>query len=459
MYIVYKKIDCFFKKTAIITLALSVVSSFAYGTPKEAYVDKYAAIVMDANTGTTLFQVNASARRYPASLTKMMTLYMLFEAMQSGRVSPNTPIPISAYAASRPPTKIGFKVGQTIPAEAAAKALITKSANDVAAAIGEYLGGSEPRFAQMMSTKARRLGMMNTNFANASGLPNVKNYSTARDLAILSLSLRAHFPKQYNLFKTTSFVFRGQTINGHNRLVKNMTGVDGIKTGYTNMSGFNLATSMRLDGKSIVAVVLGGKTAGLRDAHMSELLRRYLPQASRLKTNKSLIAATQYDLPKVNEVPIPIAKADIPTKQDDTNSVVTAFVDDKPADISATAANQIIVPIPGPKNKLVDDIDPIVTTSATRETATTYKASAAPGSWAVQIGSLPSQQQANDMIDKAKQVAKNALTTSKPSTEVFQKGKQHYYRARFIGFSTKKAASQACTALKKANFNCYEILQ
>jgi len=283
---------------------------------------KYAAIVIDANNGKTLYQENANARRYPASLTKMMTLYLLFEAMQGGRIAPETPIPVSEYAAARPPTKIGFKPGQTIAAEAAAKALITRSANDVASAVAEYLGGTETHFAKNMTAKARQLGMMNTNFANASGLPDNNNYSTARDMAILSLALREHFPQYYHLFNITSFSYRGQIINSHNRLVRNMKGVDGLKTGFIRASGFNVATSMRSSGKSLVGVVMGGRTSASRDEHMRSLLNRYIGKASTAKKSAPLVAKfspltgshtlgqmAQFKLPDGNNAPIPVAKA------------------------------------------------------------------------------------------------------------------------------------------------------
>jgi len=283
---------------------------------------KYAAIVIDAHSGKTLYQENANARRYPASMTKMMTLYLLFEALQAGRIAPETPIPVSAYAAARPPTKIGFKAGQTIAVEAAAKALITRSANDVASAVAEYLGGSEARFARNMTKKAHQLGMMNTNFANASGLPDNNNYSTARDMAILSLALREHFPQYYHLFNTSSFVFRGQTIYSHNRLVRNMKGVDGIKTGFIRASGFNVATSMRSEGKSLVAVVMGGRTAASRDEHMRSLLNRYISKGSKTKKKELLVAkapplgdsdlpvrVAQITLPEGKGVPVPMSKS------------------------------------------------------------------------------------------------------------------------------------------------------
>jgi D-alanyl-D-alanine carboxypeptidase len=242
---------------------------------------KYAAIVVDANNGNTLFQTNATASRYPASLTKMMTLYMLFEAMEQGRVSKSTPIPVSSYAASRPPSKIGFRPGDSIPAEAAIQALCTKSANDVAVAVGEYLGGSEERFAAMMTSRARQIGMTGTSFLNASGLPDEGQRTTARDMAMLGLALRQRFPNQYAYFSAREFAFRGKVVRGHNELLGRVRGVDGIKTGYIKASGYNIVTSVQADGRGLVVVVMGGTTAKARNAEVEELIARYLPAASR----------------------------------------------------------------------------------------------------------------------------------------------------------------------------------
>lgn len=242
--------------------------------------EKYAAIVVDGGTGTVLYQVNADAPRYPASLTKMMTLYLLFEAMESGRVSRDTLIPVSANAARRPPTKIGFKPGQSIDVDSAIRALVVKSANDVAVAVGEFLGGSEEQFAAMMTAKARSIGMRGTTFRNASGLPDDDQHTTARDMAVLGLNLRARFPAQYFYFSTQSFAYRGRSIRGHNELLARVQGVDGIKTGYVRASGFNIVTSVRRNGAKLVVVVMGGESAAARNANVADLIQRYLPQAA-----------------------------------------------------------------------------------------------------------------------------------------------------------------------------------
>jgi len=250
---------------------------------------RYAHIVIDANSGKVLDSQNADQLKYPASLTKMMTMYMLFEGMKSGRINKDTRIPISSYAAARPPTKIGFKPGQTIRVEDAILAMVTKSANDVATASGEFLGGSEERFAQMMTAKARRLGMANTTFRNASGLPNMSQVTTARDMAILSIALRQHFPQEFSYFSRRSFVFRGQTINGHNRLLGRVEGVDGIKTGHTDRAGYNLVASATEGQMRLISAVMGGRTFKGRETESKKLLTwgfRFFETVSPLKAGK-----------------------------------------------------------------------------------------------------------------------------------------------------------------------------
>ena len=256
---------------AAVLSACSTTATLEIAPPK-AEPSKYAAIVVDASEGTVLYQVAADQPRYPASLTKMMTLYLLFEALEHGRVSKSTQIPISAHAASRPPTKLYFKAGDSIDVDTAIRAMVVKSANDVATAVGEYLGGSEEMFARTMTLKARALGMGRTVFTNASGLPDEAMTTTARDMAILGLALRRDFPQFYGYFSLRSFEFHGKTIKGHNKVLDMVSGADGIKTGYTRASGFNLVASVRRGGRSVIAVVMGGDSSRARDNHMKQLL-------------------------------------------------------------------------------------------------------------------------------------------------------------------------------------------
>ncbi|MCO5146756.1 MAG: D-alanyl-D-alanine carboxypeptidase [Aquamicrobium sp.] len=242
--------------------------------------DKYAAIVVDARSGRVLYERASNAPRYPASLTKMMTLYLLFEALDEGRVRLDEEIPVSAFAASRPPSKMGIKRGGSIDARSAVLALAVRSANDVAVAVAERLAGSEEAFARSMTLKARQLGMTGTVFRNASGLPDDGQRTTARDMAVLAMALRNRFPHHYHYFANREFAFGGKIVRGHNSLLGRIPGVDGLKTGYIRASGFNLATSAGRGGRRVVAVVMGGESARARDEHMVSLIETYLPRAA-----------------------------------------------------------------------------------------------------------------------------------------------------------------------------------
>ncbi|MEO1205606.1 MAG: D-alanyl-D-alanine carboxypeptidase [Pseudomonadota bacterium] len=247
---------------------------------------KHAAMAMDANTGKILHNRSGDAPRYPASLTKMMTLYMVFDLIERNRLSYSSKITISAQAASQPPSKLGLKVGDKISVSNAAKALVTKSANDVAVAVAEHIAGSEANFARLMTKTARDLGMKNTTFKNASGLPNSAQKTTARDMLTLALALQDNHAKHYRLFKTKRFSYRGKTYRNHNSLLGRVAGVDGIKTGYIRASGFNLVTSARKDGKHVVAAVFGGKSSRARNASMRSLIASSLKRASTRKTRR-----------------------------------------------------------------------------------------------------------------------------------------------------------------------------
>ena len=241
---------------------------------------KYAAIVVDANTGKTLFSSNADAPRYPASLTKMMTLYLDLRGAAERQDQEATKVPFSAQAAAEPPTKLGVKAGGSVTVETAIYRWSPSRPTTPSTALAELLGGSEAGFARMMTAKARQLGMTGTIFRNAHGLPNPAQHSTARDLATLGIALREHFPQYYPYFSTRSFNYGKQRLGNHNRLLGRVKGVDGIKTGYTRASGFNLVSSVSDGNRRIVAVVMGGTSGSSRDKHMAELIQKYLPKAS-----------------------------------------------------------------------------------------------------------------------------------------------------------------------------------
>ncbi|QEM83592.1 D-alanyl-D-alanine carboxypeptidase [Halomonas binhaiensis] len=275
----------------ILALVASLVLSLASGTVWAN--PRYAGIVVDAETNEILYAENADEPRYPASLTKMMTLYMLFEALESGSKTMTTPLAVSSHAASMPATKLWLKSGQSIPVEKAIEAMVVRSANDVAVVVGESLGGTESQFASMMTRKAQELGMRNTTFRNASGLPDDGQRTTARDMAILSMHLIRDFPQYYHYFALTEFTWKGTRHTGHNRLLKNYPGTDGLKTGFIRASGFNVATSSVHSGKRMVAVVMGGYTAASRDEQMMSVLDRGFMRAS-LLNGRGFLADTNF---------------------------------------------------------------------------------------------------------------------------------------------------------------------
>jgi len=240
----------------------------------------FSAIVVDARSGRVLYEKDAEGLRYPASLTKMMTLYLLFEALDSGRLTSRTPLTVSEEAASRPPSKIGVEEGTAITVDGAARALAVRSANDVAVVVAENLAGSEEAFARAMTAKARQLGMKNTTFVNASGLPDPRQVSTARDMAMLGKALADRFPRQFRYFSTPEFRFGSRKWRNTNKLLTSVEGMDGIKTGYIRDSGYNLAASVRRDGRHLIAVVIGGRTGAARNRQMADLIETYLPKAS-----------------------------------------------------------------------------------------------------------------------------------------------------------------------------------
>jgi len=244
--------------------------------PGAAQTTQFAALVVDANSGRELYGRDENALRHPASLTKVMTLYLLFEQLEKARLHLDSQIPISAHAAAQAPTKIGLRPGQTISVDDAIKAIVTQSANDIAVAVAEAIGGDENNFATMMTRKAHALGMARTHYANASGLPNDEQITTAHDLTILGRALGERFPRYYHYFSLRSFTFHGVAYRNHNHLLGRVEGIDGIKTGYTRASGFNLLTSVKRDGHFIIAVVLGGASSASRDRIMDNLIETHI---------------------------------------------------------------------------------------------------------------------------------------------------------------------------------------
>jgi len=483
----------------------------------ESYQPSYASIVVDANSGAVMQASNADSPRHPASLTKIMTLYLLFERLEQGKIKLTTELPVSARAATQAPSKLDLKPGETIRVETAIRAIVTKSANDVAVIVAEALGGDEASFAKLMTAKARALGMTQTVYRNASGLPDDQQITTARDQSILGRAIQDRFPSYYQYFATRTFDFRGKSIRNHNHLLGTIDGVDGIKTGYIHDSGFNIVTSVRRANHHLVAVVFGGRTADARDARVRSLI-----------DNNINIASVKRTAPPVTEGwDAAVARKD--GKDDDRTASATAPVriasatplaTDAPVPgstepIKPTAVKTVAVhpatvyaaslsPLPSGSRQLmpapaVANATNITTISTVRsEPATTASAplpavvppgpssavsptAAKPGApsekvasagivvpppavtvesvaktrsgWIIQVGALPDENEAKQRLDSAQSKAKSLLGKADPFTERIEKGDKVLYRARFAGLE-KDQAEAVCKYLKRSEIPC-----
>ncbi len=466
--------------------------------PAHADTGRYAAMAIDANTGAVLHNQAGDAERYPASLTKMMTLYMTFELIELGRLDYTTKIKMTEEAAAASPSKLGLKPGEEITVINAIKALVTKSANDVAIALAQHIGGTEGNFARLMTRKARQLGMKSTTFKNASGLPNDQQVTTARDMLTLALRLQDEFPTHYKLFATRTFTYAGKTYRNHNALLTRYRGTDGIKTGYTRASGFNLVTSVHRGGKHVVAAVFGGKTSRIRNARMRSLLDKALKKASTKVTRKPAVFV---------RAPRPVAAKVPPRATPPAEPATVAATSPPPVIASATGAPVIamtrvrrILLAPGLGTKPAPAAAPeaalatagtapvmlpqfaqglppstLQAQAAALESSTPLPADAAPqntapqdrapqreasrtpaGPFAIQIGAYSDSADAEQHMDAARQRAGGLLDSYHAVAVPFRKGASQLYRARFRGFDASEAAS-ACLHLRRLQIDCFVI--
>ncbi|MDR7147215.1 D-alanyl-D-alanine carboxypeptidase [Rhizobium sp. BE258] len=483
------------KMLAALAIATTAFLAESVTAEAEAANPKYAGIVVDAKTGNVLYSENADRLQYPASLTKMMTLYMTFEALEQGRISLDTRVPFSPHASAQAPTKLGVRTGGSITVEQGILGLVTLSANDAATALGEMIGGgSEDRFAQMMTAKAHALGMTRTTYRNANGLPNTAQMTTARDQARLGIALRQHFPQYYGYFATQSFKFGTRTIRSHNRLVGSVRGVDGIKTGYTRAAGFNLVSSVQDDGRSIVGVVMGGASTPARDNQMRKLIATYLPKASTRGGTKLIAepAPTRAPAPAA-EVPVAAASeielphtAPAPAARYEVAAAATAYTDTpavktenplvatqqptempSPTKVKTVAIKgSVAVPTPAPAYmpEQADDnsVDQLTTASVPAAKAAATPAPVTekgPSGWVVQIGVSSSKDAAMDLLQNAKAKGGKALSSAKPFAIAYANDGEQIYRARFGGFDDQRDAVNACKALKRAGVKCWAAAQ
>ena len=462
------KFSISFKAIAIAALAVTIVATDV----ASALAAKSAAIVVDAKTGKVLYSADANGRRYPASLTKMMTLYLTFEALAKGRISKNTPVPFSAHASAEAPTKLGVRPGGSVPVEIAILSIVTKSANDSATALGEMLGGTEENFARMMTAKARQLGMNGTVFRNANGLPDPGQFTTAHDMAMLGIALREHYPQYYGYFSQRSFLYGRQRINGHNRLLGRIKGVDGIKTGYTRASGFNLVSSVADGDRRLVAVVMGGASGRSRDNQMAALINTYLPRASTRGGGDLIAKGNDNPVKTLAKVFLPKHDAPTPDAKPATDDSVVASTDDVEDDTQQVAeetkpvmkkVKTVAVAAMAPTPKAQDASPQVVTAYAEPAPAAPaidpVKTASVPSGWVVQVASSPTKSGAESLLGQTAKQAPKILADASGFTVPFDKDGTTYYRARFGGFGSKDAAWKACDALKRKKISCYAVQQ
>jgi D-alanyl-D-alanine carboxypeptidase len=417
-------------KFLVTMMAIFVVGLSA--TPAKA--SKYASIVIEEATGKVLFSRNADNLRYPASLTKIMTLYLLFEDIEAGRITLKSRIPVSKTAAGRSPSKLYLKPGQSISAEQAIYALVTKSANDVATALAEKLSGTERKFAKRMTRKAKALGMRRTVFKNASGLPNRRQKSTARDMAVLAVAMRRDFPQFYKYFSTQSFNWKGRKYGNHNKLLAKYSGTDGIKTGYINASGFNLVATVERNGVRLIGVVFGGKTSRSRDRHMMQILDN---QFKRVKT----ITVRRASLAMPTTLPVAPPKRGNKLPKSLLVSKTPPVKKNPPASKTKTRSAA------APKKTEFIQLD---IASATNPTSDENP------SWSVQIGNFAQRVNAHRAAIVARRTADDVLGMTPANLHLVTRGAIPLWRVRFNDLEEDQAR-EACAALFAAGRPCIAI--
>lgn len=480
--------------------ATLVFASDAFARPhgrSTYHPPRYASIIMDAQTGRVLQQSSADAAVHPASLTKMMTLFLAFEAMDRGRLYEDKYLDVTRNAVNQPPSKLGLKVGERITVKQAIKALVTRSANDVATAMGETIGGSEANFARMMTARAKSLGMKNTVFYNASGLPNPAQKTTARDMAILARALMQYFPHYYSYFNTRSFVYKGQTITTHNHLIHSCPGMDGLKTGFINSSGFNLVASAVRNNRRLIVGVFGGRSAPTRDRHVADLFNRGFAMLKRDKQStqfasvtpaKPVVALASKDnisgavdvtttttkttvniVPTTKPAPVastasapvttttvtkiaaiePAAAPALATATATTTTMTKTAISDRPAPQQRTTIDRNWTPDGGNVRTLQAPGGPQVMVDNNAGTARYQTVNYQPsnsGGWGIQVGAYGNAALGQQALQIAQQRLGGLTGSARAVVIPAVTGQGTVYRARILGLSAD-AASRACQQL------------
>jgi len=398
---------------AIIAAVILCMVAGAFSVPAEAAKRRTAGIVIDAESGKILYRHNIDAQIYPASLTKMMTLYMAFEAIDQGKLAMNQRLKVSRHAARQPRVKLGLKSGSTIRLKDAVMSMIVRSSNDSAVVIAEAIGRTEKRFAQMMTAKARELGMIRTTFRNANGLPNRRQKSTARDMATLGLALIRDFPHHYPLFSTKHFVWKGRKLRSTNKLLTGYPGVDGLKTGFINASGYNLAASSVRYGRRLVAVVIGGRTGNSRNAETQRILSKGFSRALAQKKAGQLAVA-----------PLPPGNPDRPV------TTGTALASLKLGIVSSANA----APLPPARPGKIVALSP----------------------YGVQVGAYRTQDDARNSARLAVRAVPTTLQNRPVMIEPIPNKSRPIYRARVIDLSQNEAL-RTCRALRQKRMDCLVV--
>lgn len=432
--------------TRLVVPVFLLVLTFMLGFQPSTSYARYAALVMDSRTGEILYSRNADTKLYPASLTKIMTLYMTFDALNRGRLRLDQKLSVSARAAGQAPTKLRLKKGGTITVRDAVFALITKSANDAATVLAEGMAKTEQAFALKMTETAKRLGMRRTSFRNASGLPNRRQKSTARDMALLGAALIHEFPQYYHFMAMQKFNYKGRNYKNHNNLLKKYKGADGIKTGYIRASGFNLVASAKRGNHRLVGVIFGGRTAKSRDKHMATLLDRSFamiekasPSSVPLPVYKPALIAlgSPHSNPQPKSTPEP--------KTVQVAEVITSPPDKAP--VKKQAATTGIQVYKG--GSVASKPFPTVT-------ATTGNLTVVEEKWAIQIGAYSRVTTARDQLSRAAEQAKGHLDGRQVNIEKAISNGKPFYRAQMLGFNETEARA-ACDSLSERRFSCFVV--
>ncbi len=413
---------------------------------------RYASIVVDASNGEVLYQRNADSPRYPASISKIMTLYLTFEALASGRLKPNDIIVVSAHAASMAPSKLGLRPGSTITVDDAMHAVAVHSANDMAVALAEKIGGSEARFATLMTLRAQELGMTNTHYDNASGLPDPRQISTARDIATLSRAVMRDYPQYYHFFSLRSFDYHGMFMTNHNGMLGRTPGVDGLKTGYIGASGFNLAASAVRDNRRLIVVVLGGSSSAARDAHVADLLDAGFSVLSHRALGQNITVADNLHEPipsgQVVRPPTEQGSGDQAGVQivlTDASPAHHLISQDAPEQADALHADRGGAPGRADERRAARQVkaDKTRARAGGRESA----------AYGVQIGAYKRKGQARDALASLEQRYSDRLGDADHDVQAAGHG---YFRARFSGMSAAEA-KRACNALHAHHQTCVVV--